>query len=248
MPWIRIPLSEVQRRAANLERADGCRFATSEGSCSDQFRLLDLTIQQILPELKRRLELFLAYPMSDALPSSGRRHEREPVSVRTLLRVRENFDGVPVLEFAGERSDPTVDFCTSAMMTNLCVHRVGEVDGGRALRERLHVTTGREDEDLASEQVHPEALHEFLWLGRVLLPFQYLAKPYQRLIRRVRAGFTVFLVPPVCRDPIFGGSMHFLCADLDFVSTCAWTEYGRVEGPVHVRLGESWKRSGIGVH
>lgn len=63
--------------------------------------------------------------------------------------------------------------------------------------QSLHIPVRREDENLATGEVHAEELHEFLWLSGVLLPLEDLSD-------QVRASSTSFSPPTAGR--VTGGA------------------------------------------
>src|SRR5690606_17600169 len=172
-------------------------------------RLLQLTVEQLPPQRHRGLEFLLSDPLPDLLTRPRRLHERQPVPRRALTLVRDDLDRVPVLQLPRQRRDPAVHLRTRTVQSDLRVHREREVDRRRPLRQLLHVPPRREDEDLVLEQVDPKELHELLGLLRLLLPLQDLPEPRQRLIDVARRRPVPFLVPPVRRDTVLRGPVHF---------------------------------------
>src|SRR5690606_26789563 len=199
-------------------------------------RLLQLTVEQLPPQRHRGLEFLLSDPLPDLLTRPRRLHERQPVPRRALTLVRDDLDRVPVLQLPRQRRDPAVHLRTRTVQSDLRVHREREVDRRRPLRQLLHVPPRREDEDLVLEQVDPKELHELLGLLRLLLPLQDLPEPRQRLIDVARRRPVPFLVPPVRRDTVLRGPVHFVRPDLDLVQPPARPEDRGVQRPVHVRL------------
>src|SRR5690606_21242983 len=200
-----VVVAEIRGPVSQLARMLGQR----------QLRLPELPVEHVLAELPRRLELLLADPVPDPLPRPGRLHEREPVAARPLARVGGDLYAGAVPELARERRDAAIDLCARAVVPDLGVHAEREVDRRGSLGERLHVTLGREHEDLALEQVHAEELHELLRLGGVLLPLEHLPEPRERLVglalRFVRAA--ALLVAPVRRDAELRRAVHLVRAD-----------------------------------
>lgn len=135
----------------------------------------------------------------NALVGTGRGREGNPVPPGALFGLGKDLRRVPVRQLWCQRHDPTVDLGSRALLTQFREHRNRRNRWGSTLWERLHITTRREYEDLASEQVQTVEFHQFLWLGRFLLPFQCLATPCQRLIRFAASRGTpfLFLLPPV---------------------------------------------------
>ena len=73
---------------------------------------------------------------------------------------------VAVLELGAQRQQLVVDPRGDAVMTDVGVHAIGEVDGRRAARQRHDLALGREHVDLVREQVALDVLEEFLRIAR----------------------------------------------------------------------------------
>ncbi len=68
-----------------------------------------------------------------------------------------------------QRGDAAVDLGTLTLEPHLGVHVEGEVDGGGALGQPLHVALRREDEDLVLIEIDLQELEELLGAVGVLL-------------------------------------------------------------------------------
>src|SRR2546422_5386766 len=171
--------------------------------------------------------LFLADPLPDLVAGAPRLDVGEPVTRRLGLLARHNLHRVAVLERAVQRRDAAVDTSPLAVLPDLRVHREGEVDRGRPLRESLHVAARREHEDLVLVKVDLEELEELLGRVRVLLQLEQLAEPREVAIELVPAP--PFLEEPMRRDAVLGGVVHLAGADLDLVQLTPRPGDGRVQ-------------------
>ena len=101
----------------------------------------------------------------------------------------EDLDDVAVLERALQRHEPAVDPAADAVVPDLGVHRVGEVDrGGRRPAGRSTVALGREDVDLAGVDLEPQRVEELARVGGLALPVEQLAQPGHVVDRPLAAG------------------------------------------------------------
>ena len=133
------------------------------------------------------------------------------------MRVRrgDDLDAIAVLELGPQRHELVVHLGRDAAVADVGVHRVGEIDRGRAARQRHDLALRREDVDLVREQVDLHVLEE---LGRVAARVLDLEQRLQPLVRaalhlRQRAALFV-LVQPVRRDAGLGDAVHVARADL----------------------------------
>ena len=121
----------------------------------------------------------------------------------------------------------------TAVVADVGVDGVGEVDRRAAGRQALHVALGREDEDLVLEQVDAQRVHELARVAGLRLPLHHLAQPGEL----VGGPVALLLVHPVRRDAELGRLMHVEGADLDLERLAARADDGRVQRLVHVELG-----------
>src|SRR6202023_1514967 len=120
-----------------------------EGAPRDLAETAEFLLQRLAALLHVFLAAFTLEPLADLLARARRLHEVEPVARRTVWRLgREHLDDVAVLQAMVERDHPAVDLGADAAMADVGVNPVREVDSRRALWQRAHVTTRREDEDL----------------------------------------------------------------------------------------------------
>src|SRR5262249_55001181 len=107
--------------------------------------------------------------------------------------------------------DPRAD----TTVTDLGVHRVREVDRGRAGRQRNHVALRREDVHLLAGQVEAQRVEELARIGRLTLPVEQLPQPSHLVDVRRRPRRSPGLPspvpasPPRCRPPPCGPSPSY---------------------------------------
>src|SRR5699024_2363303 len=116
-----------------------------------------------------------------------------------------------------------------AVLSDLGVNRVREVDGRGAAGQHPQVTLRSEDVDLVREEVDLDALQE---LGRVLhvaLEIRQLPQPTELLrVLRVHPSGDALLVLPVSGDAVLRAAVHFVAANLNLNPLPPRTDYGRV--------------------
>ena len=124
-----------------------------------------------------------------------------------------------------------------ALVADLGVDRVGEVDRGGAAGQRLHLALGREAVDLLGVEVELERVQELVGVLDLLLPLEELAQPGEGLVVLVEAG-AALLVLPVGGDPLLGDAVHLPGADLHLEGMALVADHRGVErlvavGPRH---------------
>ncbi len=181
-------------------------------------------------------------PLTDLRTCPGRADEGQPVLTRPgrMRTRREDRYGVPVVEGGVQSGEPAIDSCAHALITDVGVDGIGEVDRGGPLRQRDHVTLGGEHEHLVGVQVKAQAVEELAGLCGFPLPVENLPQPGGLVLagatsagpparfrpavgkpERPRLGRTrrpgrdaVLLVLPVRRDPVLGPVVHRVGPDL----------------------------------
>jgi hypothetical protein len=177
--------------------------------------------------------LFLVIdPLLDFLSGARSADMAQPIAARLCRRAGEDFDGVSALELTVERRNPPVHFGALALEPHLGVDVEREVDGGGALRQPLHVSLRREDEDLILVEVDLQELEKLLGAVGVLLQLQELAEPAQVLIQLIPSA--IALVDPVRRDAVLCCPVHVLGSDLHLEQLAARPENRRVKRLVGV--------------
>ncbi len=131
----------------------------------------------------------------------------------------------------------TVHFCADALIADFRVYGIREIHGSRASRKREHFSLRRERVHFLGIQVHLERGHELRRLLHFLDPFDQLPHPQDALIVGVGDVLAVFIAP-VRGDALFGDTVHFLGADLNF-KRLPRINYRRVQ-----RLVEVWPGHG----
>src|SRR3712207_4552862 len=143
-------------------------------------------------------------PLLDLVARARRLDDAEPVARRAAVLVRgEDLDDVARAQLVVQRDDLAVDARADAAVADLRVDLVGEVQRRGAVRQRLDLALGREDEDLLVEEVDLQRLHELLGVLELLLPVEHVAQPLELLLavggRRLAVGALALalLVDPV---------------------------------------------------
>ena len=95
--------------------------------------------------------------------------EVQPVAARLVAGLRDDFDDVAVFEAGAERHHLAVDARADALVADVGVNRVGEVDRRRAARKRLDLAFRREGVDLLGIELDLQVLDELLRVAHLLL-------------------------------------------------------------------------------
>ena len=190
----------------------------------------------VAPALFSVLSAFTAEPGADLFPCARSAHQLEPIPRRApALLGCLDLDDVATLQSVMERNHLAVHFGPNAAVTDVGVHRVGEVERRRARREALDLTLRRKHIDLILEKVLLQRGKELTW---ITVPFdlEQPAEPGHLFPRHILAR-AALLVDHMCRDPILGQLVHLLGANLDLEWASLRPDYRCVESLVHVRSG-----------
>ena len=191
-------------------------------------------LEQPLAELDAARALFRLHEMLDLVPRPRRDDEVQPVAARLVAAVRDDLDDVAVAQARAQRHHLPVDARADALMSDVGVNRVREIDGRRAARKRLHLPLRREDVDLFGIQVDLEVLNELVRIADFALHFEQLTQPLEVTLVAVIAD-APFLVFPVRRDALFRVAVHFLGANLHLERHAALADDRCVQRLIAVR-------------
>ncbi len=206
----------------------------------------------VLALLDRLVASLLGEPAADLVAGARRFDEAEPVAGRSGARRLggEDLHQVAVVQGRFERDEASVDPRSYRAVADLGVHRVGEVDGRGAGRQRYHIALRREDEDFVAREVEAQRFEELARVLGLLLPVEQLPQPghvvdgvlaLAGVLRHVRtdlggAGDRLLLVLPVRGDAVLGAAVHVEGADLELDGLAAGADHRGVQRLVHVEL------------
>src|SRR2546430_8733852 len=173
----------------------------------------EIPVEDLPPDGDRPRALLRLDVGTDASLGARALDELQPVLRRRLAGRRDDLDGVTALQLVAQRHDLAVHARAGAVVPDLGVDAVGEVDDRGADREVEQVALRREDEHLVGEQVLLDGAEELLRVLELLLPFEELAEPGEPLA--VVDGAVLPLVAPVGRDAVLCDAVHLARADLD---------------------------------
>ena len=146
---------------------------------------------------------------------------------------------VAVLQLGAQRQQFVVDARGRAVVADVGVDAVGEVDGRGAARQRHDLALRREHVDLVREEVALDVLEEFLRVAGFRLDLEQALQPARRFALRLgEIEFAARLVQPVRGDARFGDAVHVVRADLHFQRRAERAEQRRVQRLVAVGLGD----------
>ena len=186
-------------------------------------------------------------------PADGRARpprygDRLPVRRRRRVLRAQDQHHVAVFQGRAQGLGDAVDLHADAGVANISMHRIGEVEPGRAFRHGDDAPFWRKAENLVLEKLK---LCVFERLVRVIPLLEHLHKSPRRLVRVVlprrddldagAAAFLFILVPPMGGDSALGRLMHFAGADLNLDALASavvarGADHGGVDGTVIVRL------------
>ncbi|KPZ18253.1 Uncharacterized protein ALO56_05246 [Pseudomonas viridiflava] len=162
----------------------------------------------------------------------------QPVAARRAVLAGDDLDLLTGLQAVVERHDPAVDLRTTAVVADLGVDPIGEVQRRRALGQVNGVTIRREDVDPVRFDIDPQLIGQPADVAQFFVPFQHLTQPGDFLFVMVGAGFDVrALVAPVRADAQLGFFVHRMRTDLDFQHLAFRPDDRSVQRAVAVFLG-----------
>ena len=198
--------------------------------------LAQFLVEDTAPEFDRPRALFETNEVLDFVASVRGCGKVEPVAVRLVTALGDDLDDVAVLQVSTKRHHLAVDPRADALVPDVGVNRVGEVDRRRPSRERLHLALRRESVDLFGVELDLEVLDELLRVAHVLLEFEQLPHPLEVALVRLVAR-SAFLVFPVGRHALLGRPVHFKGANLHLERHPFVADHRRVQ-----RLVAVWPR------
>ena len=124
--------------------------------------------------------------------------------------VADDLDDVAVLEARAQRHHAAVDARADALVADVGVNGVGEVDRGRAFRQHLDRAARRERVDLFGVEIDLQVRQELLRVAHFLLPLEQLAQPLEVLLvaLRRRRGLPCTSSARRCLLPRAGASLR----------------------------------------
>lgn len=199
----------------------------------------------IFQQLHAAGDVFFALLLFKPLAYFGARLRRgddvEPVGAgAVVLLVGDDRYDVAVLQFVFQRHDLAVYLGADAVIADICVNVVGEVDGIGAFRQVDDVAARRVDEYFIGEDIYLQRFKVFARIGEFVLQRYHLAQPGQFLIVFAAGADALvagFFVLPVGRDTVFRYGVHGKCPYLDLERNAVVGDDRRVERLVAVRLG-----------
>ena len=130
-----------------------------------------LRFQKPAADINASLMLFRFDPMFDLGLRPGGTDKFQPVLMRRLVRRCENFDRVTARYGMLQWNDFPIDLGPDAVISNLGMNRVGEIDGRGSLGQFLDHAFGSEHIDDIMEQVQFDRVHELAVVRQILVPF-----------------------------------------------------------------------------
>ncbi len=150
----------------------------------------------------------------------------------------DDLDLLAGLQAVIERHDAPIDLGTPAVVADLSVHAVGEVQRCGALGQIDGMAVGCEDVDAIGFDVDAQLIGQTANITQLFMPFEHLTQPGDLFLVVVRGALDVgALVTPVRANAQLGFFVHGLGADLHFQHLALRPEHRGVQRAVAVLLG-----------
>ena len=133
-------------------------------------------------------------------------HRAQPVQVRPRVDRGDDLDHLGVPQRLAQRDDGAVGLGRQAVVADVGVDVVGEVDRRGAVRQLHDVALGREDVDRVAEQLALDLVEEVGGAGPRALPLLELADQRQLRLPPASRGGRAALVEPVRGDAVLRGA------------------------------------------
>ena len=203
----------------------------------------ELALDHHAPLRDRHVELLRLEPLPDLGARAMALHVAEigiePVARRTALLRRDDLHLLTVLQHVVERHHLAVDARAAAAVPEARVHRVREVDRGRALRQVDDLALRCQHVDRVGEEAALERCEPFARVRDGVLPREDLPQPRDLVVEAAIAALrpgAAFLVAPVRRDAVLRMPVHLAGADLHLERLALGPQHGGVQRAVVVRL------------
>lgn len=195
-----------------------------------------LPLADFATEFESLFLLLLPQPVADPRSGPAGLDEVEPAATRPLVRRSDDLDDISGLQMMLEWDQTAIDLGADAVIADLGVDGVGEIDGAAADRQFLDLAAGGEGEDIRLVQFAPDAVEEF---ARIFDLVQRLDQLLQFAEEPGIAGADLlpFLVGPMGGNPFLGHPIHLFGTDLDLDEMAARPDNRSVHRLVVVGLG-----------
>ena len=141
----------------------------------------------------------------------------------------DDLDDVAVAQLGIQRDQPAIDLRADALVSDVGVDAVREVERGRPAGQLLDLAFRREDVDLVLKDVGLQRIDKLLGpASHVLLPVHQLAQPGHLGVELLVLAHAL-LVAPVRRHAILRHLVHLVGANLDLQRTPVDGQHGRVQ-------------------
>ena len=184
-------------------------------------------------------------PVDDLRPRPGRgdvaQVRVQPVAARRTVLAGDDLHLLAGLQAVVERHDPPVDLRAPAVVADLGVYPIGEVQRCRALGQVDGMAVRGEDIDPIRLDIDPQLLGQTTDIPQLFVPLEHLTQPGDFLFVVIGAGFDVgTFVLPVRANPQLSLFVHGMGADLHFQDLAFRTDHRRVQRAVTVlfRVGD----------
>ena len=126
----------------------------------------------------------------------------------------DDLDRVAIAQLDGQRREVVIDACRHAVVSQLGMHRVGEVHRGRAAWQASDLPLGREHIHLVREQVDLDVLEKLERIAGRVVHLQQAGQPFTGPDLRGFGAAAAKFVLPVGGNAGFGDVMHIARANL----------------------------------
>jgi len=150
--------------------------------------------------------------------------------------LRDDLHHIAVLQLIAQRNNIAVHLGARALVADVGMDAVGEINGGGAFGKGLDISVRRENINVVRKQRHFEVGHEFPGILDILLNLQGFSQLFD-LIVFVILKRPPFLVAPVGGNSFFRPLMHRPGPDLNFDPFAVGADHRRMQRLIVVGLG-----------
>src|SRR5262245_18028186 len=235
-----LPVSDQRKKLVDFLCAELGEQLRHSGIIDERLDTQVVAARLLLEHLASKLDgthAFLAWnEVLDLVARVGGEDEVQPVAARFVPCRRYDLDDVAVLETGAERHHLAVDARADALVSDVGMNGVREVDRRGTTGKGLDEPFRRETVDLLRIQIDLEVLDELQRVAHLLLVLEQLPHPLEVALVPVIADAPLFVLPVSC-DALLRHPVHFDRADLNLERDTSLADHRRVQRLIAVRAG-----------
>ena len=165
---------------------------------------LDDLVENLAAQRDRLLALLRLHPAADLGARLAGDDVGEPARLRMLRLRDQDLDLVAIVERGAQRHHPAVDLRAHRLVAEIGVHRISEIDRGRALGQLDQLALRREGEDPVLVHRHSGMFEQLLGAAGMVEDLDQIVDPGM-----VAAGLDrPLLIGPVGGEAVLGLGVH----------------------------------------